>query len=231
MFPNHIAIILDGNRRYAKKHNLASHKGHEQGAKTLKTILEHLDTTPTSQCTLYAFSTENFKRSEAEKSALFTLFEEAANQLLKRKDELLKKDVRVQFIGNVTRFPEHIQQLTKKIADLTQHCQKKTLNICFGYGGRDEITHAVQTIAKQVENGTLRAADISEQTIEQSLYLSTSPDLVIRTGGAKRLSNFLPWQSAYSEWFFTNTLWPEMTTQEMDAIIEEFGKRKRNFGK
>lgn len=227
--PKHIAIILDGNRRFAKSQGLAPTSGHDAGAKNLQVILPHLAKKGITQVTLYVFSTENFKRPADEIKHLFTLFEKYISDP-KTIEQFRKEDAQMHFIGNMSLFPPAIQAAAKNAAASTASCKKLTVNFLMGYGGREEITHAIKTIASKVKAG-LHPDSIDEKYIQTQLYLQSEPDLIIRTGGDIRTSNFLPWQSVYSEWFFENKYWPQLRTDDIDRILDEFSKRKRNFGK
>ncbi len=228
--PKHVAIILDGNRRYAKSQGLASvTSGHDAGAKNLETILPHLAKKGITQVTLYVFSTENFKRPAEEVKYLFSLFEKYFSDP-KTIEQFKKEDAQMRFIGNMSLFPPKVQVAAKNAADDTQYCKKLIVNFLMGYGGREEITHALRNIARNIKAG-LNPDSINEEYVQSQLYMSSEPDLVIRTGGNIRTSNFLPWQSVYSEWFFVDKFWPQLTTDDIDKVLSDFQTRKRNFGK
>ncbi|MFT7615900.1 MAG: undecaprenyl diphosphate synthase [Candidatus Woesearchaeota archaeon] len=219
----HVGIILDGNRRFAKEQNKFPWSGHKSGAEKLSDVLKWLPDFGVSQVTLYVFSTENFKRDPKEVEELFSL---CITYFAKLKKEA-PKDVKMRFIGDLERFPDDLQTLCKEIEEQTNDNSPRVVNFAFGYGGRDEIIHAVQQIIKK----NIAAEDVTSKIIQDNLYLQDEPDLIIRTGGAQRTSNFLPWQSIYSEWFFIDTLFPAITKDELAGIFEEFSQRKRNFGR
>jgi len=222
--PSHIGLILDGSRRYAKSRSLPTIKGHEAGANTLQKILEHIKETSITQVSIYAFSTENFNRSKEEVDNLMQLFLKCADELFSSK-QAAKNDTKIIFIGNKKRFSQDIQQKMSEIETNTHTHKTRKINVGFGYGGRDEIVRAVQHIVDS------NISEVTEQTITDHLDLPDQPDLIIRTGGVVRTSNFLPWQSVYSEWFFIEKYWPEFTTADLDTVLQEFCERKRRFGK
>lgn len=218
----HIAMIMDGNRRWAVQQGMSKLEGHKYGAKKLEDVLEWCKELGVRELTLYTFSTENFNRSELEVKALLNLFREYFKRFRKEKKKL--EGVKVSFIGDKSLFPEELQNLMDQIMDETKENSKYFLNFCMGYGGRKEILNAVN---KAINYGK----ELNEEDFEEYLYLKDQPHIVVRTGGKVRTSNFLPWQTVYSEWFFPETYWPALTKQELKDIIEEFKNRKRNFGK
>jgi len=226
----HIALILDGNRRFAVSQGLAKLTGHDAGAKNLEILLPHLAEKGVTQITLYIFSTENFARPADETKHLFSLFEHyfTDQKIIQR---FKSEGAQMRFIGNMSLFPPKVQAAARNAAQDTQNCKRLIVNFVMGYGGREEITHAVRNIAKKIKDGSLSPDSITEKTIQDNLYIQDEPQLIIRTGGEMRTSNFLPWQTVYSEWFFVEKFWPQLTTQDIDDIIEQFKKRKRNFGK
>lgn len=228
--PAHIGIIVDGNRRYAKERGLDPAKGHEAGARTLEKILDYLQRRGVRQVTLYVFSTENFNRSEPEKKALMMLFDKAFDIWFSR-ERIEKGGIRVNFIGNLGLFSGHIQDKCRDLMDISRTQARFTINMAFGYGGRDEIVHAAREISKAVLSGKMKPEDITEKSFPGFLYLEECPDLIIRTGRRYRTSNFLPWQSAYSEWFFEDKMWPDMDEGDFERIFIEFSERSRTFGK
>lgn len=228
--PRHIGIILDGNRRFAKNKGEDEKKGHEYGSKTLHEALDYLREWGVGSVTLYVFSTENFNRSEIEKDVLMKLFNREFDKWFS-KSETDKKKIRVRFIGNLSLFSEELRKKCQEIMERTKNNTEFTVNMAFGYGGRDEIINAAKLFAKEVKDGKIMIDDIDEKTFSKYLYLQDEPDLIIRTGKRSRTSNFLPWQSAYSEWFFEDKMWPEMTQDDFKRIFCEFSERKRTFGK
>lgn len=224
--PKHIAIIMDGNRRWAREHHFATAIGHQQGAKTLKNIIKYCDKIGVKYLTVYAFSTENWKRTKEEVDCLMSLFITTLKNDLK---EMHKNNVKVRFLGNRSELASNLQDVMAESEQLTENNTGVNFQIAFNYGSRAEITNALKTIISE----GIDPNNISEETISEYLYTKNipDPDLLIRTGGDKRVSNYLLWQIAYSEIYVTNTLWPEFDEKAMDAAIEEFNSRQRRFGK
>ena len=222
-----IAMIMDGNRRWAKKAGKSALLGHEAGANTLQKVLEWCKKKNIYSLTLYTFSTENFKRPKDEVEGLFSL---ARQYFLRFKKEKMTEDVRITFLGDLSLFPTDIQDICKELEEKTKHNKTYLLQFCFGYGGRQEIIHATKELIKDVQNNVVSIKDITESTFSKYLYTSIEPDIVIRTGGASRQSNFLPWQSTYSEWFYIDTFWPDITSSILDGILDTYTKRERRFG-
>lgn len=233
MTVKHIGIILDGNRRWAKKHGLPPWKGHEKGAEKLKDILEWCNEIKLNELTLYTFSTQNFQRSQEEVDELMRIFRTWFSDLLKQDNlkKLHEAGARIRFIGRVELFPADIQHIMRDLMDKTSTNSPRAVNFAMGYGGREEIVDAVKQIAQKAKKGSLSPDTIDKNTISKHLYLNSEPDLIIRTGGAKRTSNFLIWQSWYSEWFFVQEMLPELSKERFLTIIEEFGSRERRYGK
>jgi undecaprenyl diphosphate synthase len=227
--PQHIAVIMDGNGRWAKKRGLPRVAGHRQGVKTLKTIVRCCRDWGIGTLTVYAFSTENWKRPIAEVNFLMTLFEKALRQELA---ELHAEGVKLSFIGDLTVLPDVLKQTIAEATALTANNDAVHLMVAVNYGGRAEITAACQQIAQQVAAGTIDWQNINEQTISQHLMTGTAPDpdLMIRTSRELRLSNFLPWQLAYTEFYFTDSLWPEFGPNELHQALLAYQKRQRRFG-
>ena len=228
-YPKHVAIILDGNRRYAKKRGFQPWKGHEYGAKKLEDLFKWCQELGIKELTLYSFSTENFSRSKDEINFLFKLFKKKFQQM-KNEDEILKKDVKINVIGRIDMFPADMMKAMLEVAEKTKSNKRLTVNFALAYGGRQEITDAFKKIAMQVKAGKIKLNNINEELITNNLYLASEPDLIIRPGGEIRTSNFLIWQSVYSEWIFVKKLWPEFTREDLLQCIEEFNKRERRFG-
>jgi len=219
----HIAIILDGNRRYAKKHMLKPGVGHKKGSRNVENLINWCNELKIKELTLYTFSVENFKRKKNELNFLMNLFKKQIKKL--ETDKRIEKNrVRVNFIGRLHLFPNDMQKSMKKVMNKTKNYNKFKLNLAMGYGGRAEIIDAVNKIINK------KTKKVDEKIITKNLYLTNEPDLVIRTGGEKRVSNFLIWQSYYSEWYFTNKLWPEFNKKDLIKAIKEFKKRKRRYG-
>ena len=229
-YPHHIAIILDGNRRFAKRLNLDPWKGHEWGRKKFEKLVDWCKEFNIKELTLYTFSVQNFNRPKKEFNFLMDLFRDAAKKLLKdpRVDEM---GMKIRYIGRLEMFPKDIQDLMQEIEEKTKNNNKYFLNFAMGYGGKEEITDAIKSIAQKISSGELKAKDINEKIIEENLYLASEPDLIIRTGGEKRTSNFLMWQSSYSEWIFLDKAWPEFEKEDFKECIEEYSKRERRMGK
>jgi len=228
--PKHIAIILDGNRRYAKKLGLQPWKGHEFGVKKLNELLEWCRELGIRELTLYAFSTENFKRARQEKDFLFSIFKKEFSSMKHRKD-IFDNKIRINVVGRLEMFPKGIRKAMLDIMQKTRKHNRFVVNFAMAYGGRQEIADSVKKIAQLIKNNKISPNNINENTITKNLYLQSEPDMVIRPGGEVRTSNFLMWQSAYSEWFFTDKLWPEFTKKDLIKYIGEFSKRERRFGK
>ncbi len=228
--PNHIAIILDGNRRWAKMRGLPTLQGHTEGADNLERIARYCSKIGVKYLTVYAFSTENWKRTKEEVGYLMNLMADYINSF-----EVRFKDSNaiIKLVGDIDRLPKKLQDSIIKIEEKTKNNTGLTLNLCINYGGREEIVNATKVIASKVSSGELKLTDINEGMF--STYLRTGntpdPDLFIRAGGEKRLSGFLLWQSSYSELYFSDVLWPDFNELELDKAINEFNNRKRNFGK
>ena len=227
--PRHIAIIMDGNRRWAKNKKLPVKLGHKQGAETLKKIVRHANSIGLEYITVYAFSTENWKREEDEVNALMALLKNYLDDFAKEADT---ENIVIKVIGDM----EPLSDSLKKSIDATiRRTEKNTgtiFNIALNYGGRDEIVHAVRKIADDVKKGITNISDINEDTISKNLYTHymPDPDLIIRTSGELRLSGFLAWQSVYSEFLFMDKLWPDFSNEDLDEAINIFNMRNRKFG-
>ena len=228
-FPRHIAIIMDGNRRWAKKRGLPAKLGHKEGAKTLEKIVRYANKIGLEYITVYAFSTENWKRTEDEVSSLMLLLQNYLDDYSKR---AATENIKVKILGDVTVLSKNMQQSIAKCEQRTKDNTGVTFNIALNYGGRNEIVNAVKIIAEQIKNGKMTVEDITEETISNNLYTKgePDPDLVIRTSGELRTSNFLPWQIVYSEFLFSDKLWPDFTEDDLDNAILEYQKRNRKFG-
>lgn len=227
--PKHIAIILDGNRRWAKKRNLPKTVGHKTGAKNVEKIAKFCNKIGIKYLTVYAFSTENWKRSKEEVAALMLILKSYLEYIIKRLDT---ENIKIQVIGDPTVLDPEIQKRLAIVTEKTKNNTGLVLNIAFNYGGRSEITRACKMIAKQVKEGKIDIDDITEETISQNLYTAgmPDPDLLIRTSGEIRTSNFLPWQIVYSEYYFPEKNWPEFDEEELLKAIDVYQKRNRKFG-
>lgn len=219
----HVAIILDGNRRYAKARGLPAWKGHEEGAKNVDRLMNWCKELGIKEITLYVLSTENLKREPKELKYLFKLFKTWFKKFKKDK-RIHENKIKMRFIGDLSLVPEDVSKLAKEIENDTKDYNNYILNFCFAYGGRRELLDAFNKL-----NG--KKGKITEEDVAGALWLKDEPDLIIRTGGMTRTSNFLPWQSVYSEWIFTKKLWPEFSKEDLQECLEEFETRKRNFGR
>lgn len=228
--PNHIGIIMDGNRRFAKSLNLSPWKGHEFGEKKVFALLEWCKELNIKEVTLYAFSMQNFNRPKLEFDYLVNLFLKSTNKLI-ADPRLIKEKIRVKVLGDISLFPISLQEKLKLLEERTKDHKGYFFNLALGYGGREEILKAVKEIAQLVKSDKLRSVDIDEDLFKQHLYLASEPDLIIRTGGDRRTSNFLPWQSTYSEWFFIDKTWPEFEKVDLIECVDQFKLRERRFGK
>ena len=227
--PKHIAIIMDGNRRWARAQGKSASYGHKQGAKTLEKIVRYANKIGLEYITVYAFSTENWKRAEEEVNALMMLLQSYLDDYSKRADS---ENIRVKILGDITALSQGMQKSIINCMERTKNNTGVTFNIALNYGGRDEIVKAVKNIAQKIESGNMKIDDIDEKMISDNLYTAgqPDPDLVIRTSGEQRLSNFLPWQVVYSEFLFVNKNWPDFTEEDLDNAIIEYQKRTRKFG-
>ena len=227
--PTHIAIIMDGNRRWAKSKGLPSALGHKKGAETLEKIVRYANKIGIKYITVYAFSTENWKRAEEEVKALMILFQNYIDKYSKIADT---ENIKVNFLGDFSAFTKKIKKGIQECMDNTNNNTGTVFSIAMNYGGRDEIIHAVKKIATKVQNGEISVEDISENMISDNLYTQgiPDPDLLIRTSGEIRTSNFLPWQIVYSEFLFLDKNWPDFNEDDLDNAILEYKKRTRKFG-
>lgn len=232
--PEHIGVILDGNRRWASAREMIPWHGHRKGAEKVKKFLEWALNIGIKTITLYAFSTENFNRSKDEVEELMRLYRENLDELLDS-DILHENEVRMRFIGRTNLLPERLRELVSEVEEATKDYDQFYLNIALAYGGRAEIVDAAREIAVYVKNGELDPEDIDEVLIEKHLYTShlpqQDPDLIIRTSGESRLSNFLIWQSAYSEFFIVDVYWPDFREIDLERAIRAFQSRHRRYGK
>ena len=227
--PKHIAIIMDGNRRWARKRGLDPKLGHKAGAKTLEKIVRYANKIGLAYITVYAFSTENWKRTEDEVGALMLLLQNYLDEYSRRADT---ENIKVKVLGDISALPEGMQKSIKNCMERTKENTGVTFNIALNYGGRDEILKAVKKIAQDVKENKIKINEITEETIANSLYTAgqPDPDLLIRTSGELRTSNFLPWQIVYSEFVFTDKNWPDFEEKDLDEAIEIYQRRNRKFG-
>ena len=227
--PRHIAIIMDGNGRWAKKRLLPRTAGHKAGAEVFRTIANYCRTLGVKYLTVYAFSTENWKRSPEEVSGIMKLMGKYLTEVLQ---DMEKNRIRIRMFGDLTRLSPQLQQLCQQAQERSSVYDEVQVNICVNYGGRDEIVRASRAFAQDVAKGLRQPEELTEELLASYLYSADVPDpeLIIRPSGEKRTSNFLQWQSAYSEYVFMNVLWPDFTPQDLDLAIEEYHRRNRRFG-
>ncbi len=229
LIPRHIAIIMDGNGRWAKKRGLPRNAGHKAGAETFRRIAGHCNELGVKYLTVYAFSTENWKRTEEEVGGIMRLLENYLKEALKDMD---KNRIRFHMMGDLTRLSPNLQELCREAMEKSRHYTDVQVNFCINYGGRDEIVRAARAFAARVAAGACDADALTEADFENYLDSAGVPDpeLVIRPSGEMRISNFLSWQSAYSEFVFMDVLWPDFSGEDLDAAILEFNRRNRRFG-
>lgn len=227
--PTHIAIIMDGNRRWAKNKKLDTRLGHKKGAETLENIVRYCNKIGIKYLTVYAFSTENWKRSKEEVGALMMLLQNYLDDFAKRADT---ENIKINMIGERENLSKGLLKSIDNAIERTKNNTGIQFNIAFNYGGRNEIVTAVKKIANDVKNDKLQIDDITEELVSKYLYTNDTPDpdLLIRTSGEIRTSNFLPWQLVYSEFYFTDKLWPDFEPDDLDKAIEEYNRRTRKFG-
>ncbi|WP_170413036.1 polyprenyl diphosphate synthase [Ruegeria atlantica] len=227
--PRHVAIIMDGNGRWAQARNRPRLFGHQAGARRVREVVEACPGLGVKYLTVFAFSTENWKRTQVEVAGLMSLFK---RYIIKEARNLTKAGVRVRFIGDRVRLDSKLTDLMDTLEAATQHNDLVHLTIAINYGGRDEVARATKRLARDVAEGRLRPQDVDEETLPKYLdtHVLPDPDLVIRTSGEARISNFLLWQSAYSEYEFIDTLWPDFTSAELERLCRNFGTRDRRFG-
>ena len=228
ILPNHIGIIMDGNGRWAKKRGLPRVAGHTVGASTFKKIATYANKIGIKYMTTYAFSTENWKRSQQEVEGIMNLLRDYLKDAKNYKEE----NIKTVFIGDRSVLAPDIQQLMKEAEEGSKDATGMVLNIAVNYGGRADVVRAVQSIADKVKSGEVSPEEITEDMISDSLYTAgqDEPDLIIRPSGEYRLSNFLIWQCAYAEFWFSDILWPDFSTDDLDAAIADYSKRNRRFG-
>ena len=230
MVPRHVGIIMDGNRRFAKSLNLSPWKGHEYGEKKVTELLEWCKELGVKEVTIYAFSVQNLNRPKKEFDYLMKIFLRGADKML-NDSRISSSGVRIRIVGDTCCFPSDVQEKLRLLVEKTKDNEEYFLNVALGYGGREEILRAVKSISVKVSEGELSPDAIDESVFQEHLYMSSSPDLIIRTGGDHRTSNFLPWQSTYSEWFFVDKTWPEFSKEDFVKCLEDFYARERRFGK
>ncbi|HBK83613.1 MAG TPA: isoprenyl transferase [Flavobacterium sp.] len=228
--PHHLAIIMDGNGRWAKQKGLLRTLGHENGTKSVKTTVETATKLGISYLTLYAFSTENWNRPKFEVDTLMKLL---ISSLKKEEQTLMKNDIKLHAIGNLSTLPSNVNKELLEVIEKTKNNKRMTLSLALSYGSREELVQAVKSISNKVKNNIISESAIDESIINEHLYTHNLPDvdLVIRTSGEHRISNFLLWQVAYAEFYFTDVLWPDFTENNLYEAIISYQKRERRFGK
>ena len=227
--PMHVAVIMDGNGRWAKKRGFARSMGHAAGGRTFRDIATYLNELGVKYYSVFAFSTENWKRPTEEVNAIMGLFRK---YLIDAVEEILKNNISIKIMGDQSAFSSEILRLAENVDRLSKNSTGLQINVHINYGSRSEIVMAAKKIAADVKSGALLAENINEQTLSDYLYTKgiSDPDLIIRTGGEMRVSNFLLWQGAYSEYYFTDVLWPDFDRAEMDKALEAYARRTRRFG-
>lgn len=232
--PVHVGVILDGNRRFAKRLMKKPWKGHEWGAKKVKEFLKWLKEYGIRYATLYSLSLENLtKRPKKELEHILKIFEKEFSKVLKPNHEAHKYGVRIKIIGRVKLLPENLQKVFREVEKATRNYKNYFLNFAIAYGGKQEIVDAVKKVARKVKKGKIKPGEIDESVFEKCLYTNGMPpvDVLIRTGGEKRISNFLLWQCAYAELFFVDKMWPEFSKEDFVKILKEYSQRERRFGR
>jgi len=229
--PRHLGIILDGNRRFAKRIMIKPWKGHEWGAQKVEKVIDWCKEYGIQELTLYAFSIENFDRPKDEFDELMRLFKEECERLLADERLNTEKRLRISFIGRIWMFPVELQERMRQLQEKTKDNGPNRLNLAMAYGGRAEVIDATRKIATMVKDGKLTVDQINEDIFSKQLYIESEPDLIIRTSGEHRTSGFLLWQSSYAELYFCPKLWPEFEKEDLAQAIESYASRDRRFGK
>ena len=228
VLPKHVGIIMDGNGRWAKKRGLSRSLGHKAGASNLEKLLKYIFKLGIPYVSVYAFSTENFKRDQEEVDYLMNLF---IKFFTKKKKVFIKSKIKVLFSGSKDNLRDDVIEAMKDLENSTKEFTEYTFNICLNYGGRLEIVDTVKEISKKVKDGLIKIDDINENLVNHFMYQDLPDlDLVIRTSGEQRVSNFMLWQSSYAEYYFTNVLFPDFDAKEFNKAIDEYNKRNRRFG-
>ncbi|MCI8553656.1 MAG: isoprenyl transferase [Clostridiales bacterium] len=229
LLPQHIGIIMDGNGRWAKRRGLPRQAGHGYGARVFRTITKYCEKIGIRYVTVYAFSTENWRRPQEEVDAIMNLLRDYLRESLR---DFQKENIRTRFIGEREALAPDIRALIEEAESSTAHKTGMVLNIALNYGGRDELVHAMRSLAEEVKAGRLSPEEIDETRISDRLYTAgqPDPDMILRPSGEYRLSNFMIWQAAYSEYVFQDILWPDYRQKDLDAALEEYARRNRRFG-
>lgn len=232
ILPAHVGVIMDGNGRWAKNRGLPRKMGHIEGAKTFRRIGEYAGNLGIRHISFYAFSTENWARPEDEVNAIMKLFGDYLKEAEDRLQENLEKGIRLRFLGDRSGLSDELRYAMDFLEDATKDMTKVNLNLAVNYGGQQEILHSVKNIAEDILSEKIKPEDITLETIRNGLYTAEQPpvDLVIRPSGEQRLSNFLLWQSAYAEFWYSDVLWPDFTENDFDEALKAFEKRNRRFG-
>ena len=227
--PVHIAAVMDGNGRWAQKRGLPRTAGHSAGSEAFQNAAEYLKDLGVKYFTVYAFSTENWKRPQEEVQAIMGLLDRYLKKAIR---EMAEKNIRLHFFGDLAPLSDSLKALIAETNEISEHTSGMQVNVCLNYGGRAEIVRAARLLAEECEAGKLKPEEITEQMLSDKLYSADipDPDLMIRPGGELRLSNFLLWQNAYTEFYFTDTLWPDMNEAELDKAIAAYQSRKRRYG-
>ncbi|MBR9691517.1 di-trans,poly-cis-decaprenylcistransferase [Candidatus Woesearchaeota archaeon] len=228
--PRHIGIILDGNRRFAKRLMKEPWKGHEYGAKKIGKLLDWCQEVGIKEMTLYAFSMQNFNRPKIEFNYLMKIFKEFFDNE-EYNNKIHSNKIKIKFIGRIHLFPKDVYEKMKELEEATKDYDDYTINFAMAYGGREEIIDGIKKLGRNIEDGKINASELNEEVFEKFLYMNSEPDLIIRTGGDHRTSNFLAWQGVYAEWFFLEKMWPEFEKEDLMKCIEDFSNRERRFGK
>lgn len=232
VLPAHVGVIMDGNGRWAKKRGLPRKMGHIEGAKTFRRIGEYAGDLGIRHISFYAFSTENWSRPDDEVNAIMKLFGDYLKEAEERLNENIEKGIRLRFLGDKDALTPELRYMMNYLEDATKDMDKVNLNLAINYGGQQEILHSVKQIASSVLSGEIKPDEITLGDIEKRLYTEEQPpvDLVIRPSGEQRLSNFLLWQSAYAEFWYSDVLWPDFTEKDFDEALSAYEKRNRRFG-
>jgi tritrans,polycis-undecaprenyl-diphosphate synthase [geranylgeranyl-diphosphate specific] len=228
--PKHIGIILDGNRRWAREKGLPEWKGHESGYQKVRKLFHWCREMGINEVTVYCFSMQNLRRSKNEVRYLMRIFERGFKEIIREVD-IHKNKVKISVIGQFHLLPDRVRKAIKRAVEITKKYGNFKINFAIAYGGREEIIEVVKKIARKVKRKLLKLKDINEELVNQHMFLSSTPDLIIRTGGEIRTSNFLLWQSNYSEWFFIKKYWPDFEKKDLEKVINEYKKRQRRFGR
>ncbi|PIN68689.1 di-trans,poly-cis-decaprenylcistransferase [Candidatus Woesearchaeota archaeon CG11_big_fil_rev_8_21_14_0_20_43_8] len=228
---SHLGVILDGNRRFAKRLLLEPWNGHQYGAKKVKELMRWASELGIKQLTLFCFSVENFSRPKKEYEFLMKIFRDEFADLKKDGSEVHKNKVKVNFIGRTHLFPQDVQDMMDELMESTKKYNDYQINFAMAYGGRAEIVDAVRKLSSDIKTGSVKPEDIDEDMFKSYLYLEDDPQLIIRTSGEMRLSGFLLWQSAYSEFYFCKKFWPEFSREDLIDALQSYSNRKRRFGR